>query len=75
MGLAPKIQDPRKTCLTCEWFQFVPDHKPRTRGCVYPGILEFSRGSCHQWKNMFTKADRIKAFLHLKTLHRKSMVT
>ena len=72
--VVPQIKDPKYTCLTCYWFQFVPGHKPRTRACTYPGSLKFKDGRCLMWKPAYSLRDRILAALKLKKLPRRGLV-
>ena len=41
--MEPKINPSKRVCQNCYWFDFKPDHKPRTRSCMYDGAIEMDR--------------------------------
>ena len=38
--MEPKISPHTRNCMNCYWFDFKPNHKPRTRACMYPENIE-----------------------------------
>ena len=41
--MEPKASPSKRVCQNCYWFDFKPDHKPRTRACVYPGAIKMDQ--------------------------------
>ena len=38
--MEPKVDPNKRSCMNCYWFDFMPDHKPRTRACCYDGPID-----------------------------------
>ena len=84
--MIPRIDDPRHTCLTCDWFRFpsLEDYEKakaegrlpplRNRGCKSPLPIEVKDGECIRWRNCYSVGDRLKAALHIKRLKRRSII-
>lgn len=41
--LEPKQNPSKRVCQNCYWFDFKPNHKPRTRSCMYPDAIEMDQ--------------------------------
>lgn len=84
--MIPRIENPKRTCLSCYWFQFPSPSEYEeaerlgrlrplgNRGCKYPSAIAFREERCWMWRNQHTLWERFLIFLHIKKPKRRSIV-